>query len=333
MSTRRVVAVLLAVLLVSTLADPVAVADPTGDAPPEPGLAISDGAIRLLTADAAPVRTLDGPPSHAPAAWSPDGTELALTVDDEDSTQIHLAAIDGGGSRRLTNVRGGCWSASWDPAGGRLACAGSQGVHVVSRDGRHVRHAALLPTPTVMGWSPTGERIAAASLGLLFVFRPDGGGWRRLADDLVVTDLAWRPDGRQLAIVARPWVWLLAPYPQVWLVDLDGGEPTPVPGTEFAYEVRWAGPDRLVVASLLGVGALAPDGTGHRRLSPEDSGLLFGLAVAPDGSRATYVESGVGVWMASMHDGSRSVVHRESSAEALPAAAWRTGRVEAVRSR
>jgi TolB protein len=105
-------------------------------------------------------------------SWSPDGTQLAMTVFNEPGpTQIALLPLGTTGrqsGRMLTNVPGGALDPTWSPDGSWLAFAGHDGsaieIYAVQPDGTSMTRLTsdgLLARAPV--WSPDGQHIAYVS--------------------------------------------------------------------------------------------------------------------------------------------------------------------------
>lgn len=150
-------------------------------------------------------------------AWSPDGTQLAVTLFNEPGpTQIALIPLGVATrqlSRILTEVPGGALDPAWAPDGSWLAYAGRDGysveIYAVQPDGSSVTRltsdGALARSPV---WSPDGRRVAYLSnkTGYFEVWvvdvRADASGAlvasspRQLTQDLHVdatSGLSWGP--------------------------------------------------------------------------------------------------------------------------------------------
>ena len=148
-------------------------------------------------------------------AWSPDGTQLAVTLFNEPGpTQIALIPLGAAGrelGRLLTDVPGGALDPAWAPGGSWLAFAGRDGyavdIYAVQPDGssltRLTSDNALARSPV---WSPDGSRVAYLSnkTGYFEIWavdvRADGSGAlvasnpRQLTQDLHVdaaSGLSW----------------------------------------------------------------------------------------------------------------------------------------------
>jgi TolB protein len=105
-------------------------------------------------------------------AWSPDGSELALTIFNEPGP-THIAVVSAAPNSRqpgrvVTSPPGGGLDPAWSPDGAWLAFASHVGkaleIHVVQPDGsaaQAVTHDGLLARSPV--WSPDGRHIAYLS--------------------------------------------------------------------------------------------------------------------------------------------------------------------------
>lgn len=135
--------------------------------------------------------------SNVPTSFSPDGTLLAMTKDDEslDGSRVVLARTDGSGATELFEQAS---EGVISPSGSQIAFAGYLNpshieaeenrdydigeLYVANIDGSHVRRVTRNATKieTSPSWDPSGERIAfvqvtadtsfVPSLGLLFPF-------------------------------------------------------------------------------------------------------------------------------------------------------------------
>jgi WD40 repeat protein len=165
----------------------------------------------------------------SPAAWSPDGSRVALLVSESDGTAFlpSIAVVDrttGSARQVLRQVPGHIRQVSWSPDGSRLlVIAGpwsdstelenlnplvhpkETGVYLVPVD-LPVPAMRPLPGPIARGhfvaatWSGDGDRIAAIDFTptnrRLVVMDADGSGSRVLAElpsNELFTGLAWHP--------------------------------------------------------------------------------------------------------------------------------------------
>ena len=118
-------------------------------------------------------------------AWSPDGSQLAITLFSEPGpTQVALVPLGTTGRQAghvVTDMPGGALDPAWAPDGARLAFAG--------RDGYTMD---------------------------MYAIRPDGSALTRLTSDGVLArSPAWSPDGRQLAYLSNK-----TGYFEIWAIDV-----------------------------------------------------------------------------------------------------------------
>ena len=119
-------------------------------------------------------------------AWSPDGSQLAVTLFNEPGpTQIALVPVGASGvqlGRVLTDLPNGALDPAWSPDGSWLGFAG--------RDGYAIE---------------------------MYAIRPDGTGVTRLTGEgQLARSPAWSPDGRQMAFLSNKTGFF-----EVWLVDIN----------------------------------------------------------------------------------------------------------------
>jgi TolB protein len=119
-------------------------------------------------------------------AWSPDGTQLAVTLFNEPGpTQIALVPFGGTGrqaGRLVTSVPGGAFDPSWRPDGSWIAFAGREG--------------------------PASE---------VYAIQPDGANLSRLTGEgMLARSPVWSPDGRQLAYLSNKTGFF-----ELWLIDVE----------------------------------------------------------------------------------------------------------------
>jgi dipeptidyl aminopeptidase/acylaminoacyl peptidase len=271
---------------------------------------------------------------------SPDGRHAVVSVRypdlEADDYVAHLWLVPTDGSapaRQLTN--------GWRDTEPRW-----------SPDGRWLAFARAERTPaTTRGEGPARGKVGKPQLWLL---PAQGGEGRRLTDHpLGVAEPVWSPDSTRIAYTAR------VPEPgrygtdeqvppeaepprritslryrldnlgflndrrsQVWLVDLDGGEPVPVTEGDVDYSgVDWSGSGELLTFAAArhpGAGddlrcdvwVCAPDGSGLRALTT--GGLSAGQPrFAPDGRSVCFVAIALG-------GDDRSVVCRNAGVWSVP---------------
>ena len=143
----------------------------------------------VMNADGSGRRVLSTPGLQEEAAdsmaWSPDGSELAVTLFNEPGpTQIALVPLGSTAhqlSRVLTDLAGGALDPTWTPDGSWLAFAGR-----------------------------TAEAVE------IYAVQPDGTSLTPLTNDgALARSPAWSPDGRQLAYLSNR-----TGYFEIWLIDI-----------------------------------------------------------------------------------------------------------------
>jgi len=139
---------------------------------------------------------------------SPDGSRIAVTIEDEGNAEIAILSRDGQLLRRVTSHWAIDVSPSWSPDGRRLAfCsnrAGGPQIFIVNADGGEPRRITFSGNyNTSPAWSPKGDRIAyvnrAGGEFNVFTVTPEGSDPRQLTQGTGNNeDPSWSPDGRYL---------------------------------------------------------------------------------------------------------------------------------------
>jgi hypothetical protein len=163
-----------------------------------------------------PERLTDAPGDDRAAAYSPDGTELALDSTRGGGTEIWIIQADGSGTpRQLTFANGYTWGATWSPDGQQIAFnswrpgGGNQDIYIIRPDGTAEKRLTDDPADDIgPAWSPDGQRIAFRRLGPrptdneIWSIAADGSDLQPLsrdpgaADDLTSGGGAWAADGK-----------------------------------------------------------------------------------------------------------------------------------------
>jgi hypothetical protein len=163
-----------------------------------------------------PERLTDTPGDDRAAAYSPDGTQLALDSTRGGGTEIWIINADGSGTaRQLTYTHGYTWGATWSPDGRRIAFnswrpgGGAQDIYVIGAAGGAEQRLTFDPADDIgPAWSPDGQRIAFRVFGPepneddIWSIAANGGDPYPLtrdpgaADDLTSGGGAWAADGR-----------------------------------------------------------------------------------------------------------------------------------------
>lgn len=149
------------------------------------------------------------------ASWAPDGTRVAVSVDQNGNSDIFLLSAQGQLIRRLTDHKGIDVSPAWSPDGRRLAfCSsrsGSPQIYTMDvQTGRSTRLTFEGRYNTDPAWSPKGDGIAYTSRS---------GGFRVMWIDVAGGEArqitrgehpSWSPDGRYLAVARRGRVYIVS---------------------------------------------------------------------------------------------------------------------------
>ena len=181
-------------------------------------VAESTGANERVVATDIPVRPgwdLAGP------AWSPDGTELVLSVHSGEGlnpfvdSSLIVFRSDGSGSRLLYRGPNQNTNPVWSPDGSRIAFESNAGDWHVLTIPAAGGVAATLGEGRLPEWSPAGDRISFISqrarvLGGVYAYRfdlyvmdADGGRVRERANDVHPNfPPQWSPSGAQLSYSA-----------------------------------------------------------------------------------------------------------------------------------
>lgn len=192
-----------------------------------------------------PLLAIGGGASFAPA-FSPDGSEIALSISVAGNTDIFAVSSSGGIPRKLTISPAIDTSPSYSPDGRRIAFAsdrsGAPQLYVMDADGSNQRRISFGPgeygSPV---WSPDGERIAFSNLqGVtvrIGVMNANGSDERIVTQGPRDEQPSWSPDGNRILFQRADQAsgrTLLA------IVPAGGGEIRTVPTPQGATDPSWA---------------------------------------------------------------------------------------------
>lgn len=165
------------------------------------------------------------------ARFTPDGSQLAVSVETRNGHDIHLFDLRTRELTRLTQHPADDVEPSFSPDGERIVFSSSRGggsqLYTMNRDGSDVQRITFgegrYTTPV---WSPRGDLIAFTkqsngrfSLG---VVRADGSGIERiLFEGYYVDTPAWSPNGRVL-LFTRGEPRSNGTRYEIWSIDLAG---------------------------------------------------------------------------------------------------------------
>lgn len=154
------------------------------------------------------------------AAWSPDGTVLAISAStsvkpgEPPQQGLFLLPASNKGQLRLLIKNG--WTPSWSPNGTKIAFAveqprGHWTVHIANANGtENVRLTDDRKNSTSPAWSPDGKRIAFDQFvdsggQQVFIMNAEGSDVRQITTDLAWScgHPSWSPSGNQLVVGCR----------------------------------------------------------------------------------------------------------------------------------
>lgn len=162
----------------------------------------------------------------ADMAWSPDGTRIALVVEevlpDSRPKFIHVLNVSTGEMQRITHT-GRENSVDWSPDGSRILFARSSGplkedkrfisndLYLVNPDGSHETQLTKDGLSMEGAWSPDGNHVAFTSYEPsdggqtdIYVMDADGTERTRLTHDPGMDYYpVWSPDGSRILFVSR----------------------------------------------------------------------------------------------------------------------------------
>ncbi len=140
--------------------------------------------------------------------YSPDGSMIALAVENDGNTDIVLLRPDGQLIRRLTDSYGQDLSPTWSPDGTQIAFtsdrSGRPQIYVVGVGGGEVQRVTSSGNEnTSATWSPDGKRIAyvgrAGGTLNIFTTDPEGADVRQLTQSSGKNEEpSWSPDSRYI---------------------------------------------------------------------------------------------------------------------------------------
>ncbi|MEE9235345.1 MAG: Tol-Pal system beta propeller repeat protein TolB [Candidatus Acidoferrales bacterium] len=162
-------------------------------------------------------------------AWSPEGTQLALSSSRTGDHEIYVVASDGGRMRRLTFSAGVDISPAWNPRTGRQIAfvsdrGGSPQIYLMDSEGASVERLTNGEGYAVSpAWSPNGQMIA-------FAWQREQESFNIYAMDIATRQTiqltrdsgrneqpSWAPDGRHLVFQSTR-----SGRNQLWLMLADG---------------------------------------------------------------------------------------------------------------
>lgn len=262
--------------------------------------------IYLMNGDGTGVRALAGHPAEdRDPFWFPDGRRVGFVSNRDGNQEIYSVRVDGTDLRRLTNDKVSNSGAAPSPDGKRLAFAAgldfqSAEVYLANADGSVLQRLTEHPKDDWRPvWSPDGSQIAFLSVrdaegnsdgsGEIFVApsKPAAVA-RRLTKALrKAQSMSWSPDGREIA-----FSMVGNRRSEISVAAVDGSSErnlSALTKSQLDSGPVWS-PDGKLIAFQMdnGIGLMAPDGSGRRKISPPDRPSLGPVSWAPDSQSVIY---------------------------------------------
>ncbi len=191
-------------------------------------------------------RQIIGNPNIAGFAprFAPNGTQIAMSVEQSGNTHLVLAETSGSTTRPLTSGGAIDTSPSFSPDGSQIVFesdrGGGQQLYLMSAEGGGAKRISFgegrYSTPV---WSPKGDFIAfTRQKGNTFaigVMRPDGTGERILTEGYHNEGPSFAPNGRYIVFFRDTGAG-----PKLYMVDITGRIDVPIATPAFASDPSWS---------------------------------------------------------------------------------------------
>ena len=164
-------------------------------------------AIYVLNLQTGEQRRLSSFGQNCSGAWSPDGTQLALSFGTDQYSDIFTVSLDGKHTRRLTDSKSINIRPAWSPDGKALAYVsvaapgaedGSAGVYVTNADGTNKRRVSSM-IAFGAAWSPDGKSLLLQWAGGASLADADGKKTINVTPGIGRSmDAVFTPDGQEV---------------------------------------------------------------------------------------------------------------------------------------
>lgn len=161
-------------------------------------------------------------------AWSPDGSRIALTIDEDGWFDLHVYVVNADGSN-LTRLAPGAFP-TWSPDGTKIAfndmAEDGEEIWVMNVDGTNLVNITNSAGHDFWpDWSPAGNQIAFTSTRSgdyeIYVMNADGSGQVNVTNHRAFDGYPqWSPDGSRIAFFSNR-----AGNGEIFVMNADGSEP------------------------------------------------------------------------------------------------------------
>ena len=181
--------------------------------------------------------------------FSPDGSNLIMSLSQNGSTNIHLMNLDNKKIKQLTKGKAIDTSPSFSPDGQNIVFnsdrSGGQNLYIMKKNGKDPKRISFgrgsYATPV---WSPRGDYIALTKstrgrfvIGLM---HPDGSAERLIAEGYLTEGPTWAPGGRVLSFFRQTPQKDGSMRTRIFVIDITGNRERELITPEDASDPSWS---------------------------------------------------------------------------------------------
>jgi len=181
--------------------------------------------------------------------FSPDGSNLIMSLSQNGSTNIHLMNLKNDKIKQLTKGTAIDTSPSFSPDGEKIVFnsdrSGGQNLYIMNKDGKKAKRISFgrgsYATPV---WSPRGDYIAFTKFtrGRFFIglMHPDGSAERLIAEGYLTEGPTWAPGGRVLSFFRQTPQEDGSMKTRLFVIDITGNRERELITPEDASDPSWS---------------------------------------------------------------------------------------------